>query len=138
MSANDSQTSLPQGELALRTIAMPADTSEKDYIFGGWMLNQMDLAASRHAWLRAGRKVSTVAANDIRFRMPMLVGDEVSTYARILEVKHTSMIVGVEMWIRAPRFANPTLAVTGTFVFVSIDETTGKPAPIDRPPSTPP
>jgi acyl-CoA thioesterase YciA len=134
MFAGESQSSLPRGELALRTIATPADTSEKHYVFGGWMLNQMDLAASRHAWLRAGRKVSTVAANDIRFLVPMLVGDEVSTYARTLDVKHTSIIVGVEMWIRALRFADPTLAVTGTFVFVAIDETTGRPAPIDRPP----
>ena len=34
-----------RGELALRTLAMPADTNANGDIFGGWLVSQMDLAA---------------------------------------------------------------------------------------------
>jgi acyl-CoA thioesterase YciA len=33
----------PEGEPALRTMAMPADTNPAGDIFGGWLLSQMDL-----------------------------------------------------------------------------------------------
>ena len=35
----------PVGELALRTVAMPADTNPAGDIFGGWIMSLMDLAA---------------------------------------------------------------------------------------------
>ncbi|HGG9440305.1 TPA: acyl-CoA thioester hydrolase YciA, partial [Neisseria meningitidis] len=33
----------PQGELLLRTVAMPRDTNPNQDIFGGWIMSQMDL-----------------------------------------------------------------------------------------------
>ncbi len=39
-------TPLPQGDLALQTIAMPRDTNASGDIFGGWLLSQMDLAGA--------------------------------------------------------------------------------------------
>ena len=36
----------PQGEMLLRTMPMPADTSFNGDIFGGWIMSQMDLAGS--------------------------------------------------------------------------------------------
>ena len=35
----------PQGELVIRTIAMPADTNPSGDIFGGWLVSQMDLGS---------------------------------------------------------------------------------------------
>jgi len=130
MTANETQPTAPQGELAVRTIAMPADTSEKTYIFGGWILSQMDLAASHQAWQRTGQKVVTVAADNIRFHAPISVSDEVSVYVRVIEVRRTSMVLGLEVWLRSARREGQMLAVTGTFAFVAIDEATGKPIPI--------
>jgi len=34
-----------QGELVLRTLAMPADTNANGDIFGGWLMSQMDMGA---------------------------------------------------------------------------------------------
>lgn len=34
------QQSLPNGELVLRTLAMPADTNANGDIFGGWIMSQ--------------------------------------------------------------------------------------------------
>ena len=44
---NDIDSSpLPQGDLALQTVAMPKDTNANGDIFGGWLLSQMDIAGS--------------------------------------------------------------------------------------------
>ncbi len=36
----------PQGELVLRTLAMPADTNANGDIFGGWLMSQMDIGGA--------------------------------------------------------------------------------------------
>lgn len=41
---------LPNGELVLRTLAMPADTNANGDIFGGWLMSQMDIGA--RFWLK--------------------------------------------------------------------------------------
>ena len=123
-------TEAPQGELTLRTVAMPADTSEKNYIFGGWILSQMDMAASLKAWLHSGLKVVTVAADGIQFHKPIYVSDEVSCYARVVKVGRTSMEVFVEVWVRSGRQLTPSCATTGIFTFVAIDDETGTPIEI--------
>ena len=33
----------PEGDLCIRTLAMPADTTANGDIFGGWLLSQMDI-----------------------------------------------------------------------------------------------
>jgi acyl-CoA thioesterase YciA len=42
MTTNDA----PQGELVLRTLAMPADTNANGDIFGGWLMAQMDMGGA--------------------------------------------------------------------------------------------
>ena len=42
----------PNGDLALQTFAMPANTNAHGDIFGGWLVSQMDLAGS----IAAGRE----------------------------------------------------------------------------------
>ena len=34
----------PEGELAIRTLAMPNNTNPNGDVFGGWLVSQMDLA----------------------------------------------------------------------------------------------
>ena len=43
----------PRGELAIRTLAMPADANPSGDIFGGWVLSQMDIAGGIVASQRA-------------------------------------------------------------------------------------
>ena len=39
-----------KGKLAIRTLAMPADTNPAGDIFGGWVLSQMDIAGGMAAY----------------------------------------------------------------------------------------
>ena len=54
----------PRGELAVRTLAMPADTNPAGDIFGGWIMSLMDVAGGITAVARAGGRVATVAATE--------------------------------------------------------------------------
>ena len=60
---------------------MPPDTNPLDDIFGGWLMCQMDLAASSVATRRA-EGAATVAADSMTFLRPVKVGDEVSGSTR--------------------------------------------------------
>ena len=111
----------PKGNLALQTIAMPADTNANGDIFGGWLMAQMDLGASVVARTRSNGKVATVAVNAMTFHKPVHVGDLVTIYSELLKEGTTSMHVGVEAWItRLPEGIR--LKVTeAKFIFVAVD-----------------
>lgn len=107
---------------ALRTIAMPENTNANGDIFGGWMLSQMDLAGSVIATKKARARVATVGVEAMSFHKPVLVGDEVSCYARINRIGKTSITIHVESWAR-PRLGELAHMVTeGKFTYVAIGE----------------
>ena len=114
--------SLPEGEPAIRTIAMPADTNPAGDIFGGWLMAQMDLAAGNVAARRARGRCATIAVDGFTFLKPVHVGDEVTVYALVEKVGRTSIKLNVTAW-RRPRDAEEVHQVTGAhFTFVAIDE----------------
>jgi acyl-CoA thioesterase YciA len=80
----------PQGQPAVRTIAMPADTNPAGDIFGGWLMSQMDLAAGNVAARTARGRAATVAVEGIRFHLPVKVGDEVSLFADVTRHIHVT------------------------------------------------
>ena len=73
----------PMGDLALRTLAMPADTNPSGDIFGGWLLSQMDIAGGMMAHHKARGRVATVAIDSMVFHQPVKVGDTVCCYAHL-------------------------------------------------------
>lgn len=110
-------------EMALRTIAMPADTNPSGDIFGGWLLSQMDLAGSVLATRLAGGRVATVAVEAMTFHKPVFVGDDVSFYAQIKRVGNTSVTVQIKSFARRFRLADEEVLVTeGCYTYVALDE----------------
>lgn len=121
----------PQGEVVIRTIAMPADTNSNGDIFGGWLISQMDLGGSIFAKDIAQGRVVTVAIDGMEFIHPVHVGDTVTCYARRQRVGNTSVGIIVEAWVQR-HIKKQLLKVTeGEFTFVAIDEQ-GKPKPIPK------
>ncbi len=108
-------------DLAILTIAMPADTNPAGDIFGGWLMSMMDLAASNIAARVSRGRVATIAVDGMAFLTPVHVGDEVSVYAKLISVGRTSMKLKVDAYSR-PREGEVTTRVTeGIFTFVAID-----------------
>ncbi len=70
----------PRGELAVRTLATPADTNPSGDVFGGWLMSLMDVAGGIAAGAVAQGRVATVAVTDMAFLRPVKVGDVVCCY----------------------------------------------------------
>ena len=117
----------PIGELALRTLAMPADTNPSGDIFGGWLMGQMDIAGGIAAGSRAGGRVATVAVDGFTFHKPVHVGDVVCCYIEILRTGRTSVTIRVQAWTLRRHQADVRIKVTeGNFTFVALDENGNK------------
>jgi acyl-CoA thioesterase YciA len=117
----------------LRTIAMPADANPNGDIFGGWLMGLMDLAGGNAAGRRARGRVATVAVDAMVFHSPVIVGDEVSIYGRIVHVGRTSMRIEIEAWRRERASEAANIVTSAVFTFVAID-TARRPRPV--PPET--
>lgn len=114
-------TETPRGELALRTLAMPADTNPSGDIFGGWVMSQMDIAGGITAWNVADGRVATVAVDGFTFHRPINVGDVVCCYSDVLRIGKTSITVLIQAWVLRGRRPESRIKVTeGTFTFVAI------------------
>ncbi|MEI9987879.1 MAG: hotdog domain-containing protein [Aliidongia sp.] len=112
----------PAGEAALRTIAMPADANPNGDIFGGWLLSQMDLAGSVLAKESAVGRVATVGIEAMKFHKPVMIGDEVSCYCRVLRIGNTSVTVHIESWVRRSIGRERHKVTEGVFTYVALDD----------------
>lgn len=121
----------PNGKLALRTVAMPADTNANGDIFGGWLVAHMDMAVGIEAKYLALSRVVTVAIDSLTFIKPVSVGDTVSFYTELLKTGRTSMQFKVEVWSSSFRETKQKQVAEGLFTFVAIDDE-NKPHPVHR------
>lgn len=120
----------PSGELAVRVLAMPADTNPHGNIFGGWIMSLMDSAGAISAGRRANRRVVTVAVTDMTFTAPVKVGDVVCCYTDITRVGTTSLSLHIETWALRGNNGERFKVTQAEFTFVAVDED-GNPTPLD-------
>ncbi len=119
----------PRGELAIRTLAMPADANPSGDIFGGWVLSQMDIAGGIVAGQRAQGRVATVAVTAMTFHLPVHVGDVLCVHVDIERIGRTSIATWVEAWALRRRIGERVRVTEGQFVYVALDED-GRPRPV--------
>jgi acyl-CoA thioesterase YciA len=126
----------PRGELAVRTLAMPADTNPAGDIFGGWIMSLMDVAGGIAAVTHAGGRVVTVAATDMVFLRPVKVGDVVCCYCDLARTGRTSLTLHVEAWVLRQGQGERIKVTSADFTYVALDEK-GRPRPVAAPPDGP-
>ncbi|MFM2485805.1 acyl-CoA thioester hydrolase YciA [Celerinatantimonas yamalensis] len=124
------KTASPEGQMLLRTLAMPADANANGDIFGGWIMSQMDIAGSILAKEIALGRTCTVAVNGMTFLEPVQIGDVVCCYGSCSKVGNSSLTIQLEVWVKPVlRQSSPEerFCVTqATFTYVAIDDE-GKP-----------
>ena len=132
MIAESKQQSTPEGELVIKTLAMPSDTNANGDVFGGWVLSQMDLGAGMIAkgYSPSGR-AATVAIDGMAFINPIAVGEAVSCYAKLIKLGNTSMKIALETWVYNYQSQESKIVTRGVFTFVAIDEN-GKPIAVKK------
>ncbi len=119
----------PRGELASRTLAMPAHTNPRGDIFGGWIMALMDAAGAMTAASYARGFAVTAAVSNITFLKPVKVGDAVCCYTDVVRVGKSSITLHVEVWVRRQGHAERFKVTQAEFTFVAVNED-GQPRPV--------
>ncbi len=119
---NDDSEAEPQGELAIRTAAMPADTNAAGDIFGGWLLAQMDIAGGITGQRDTGGRVATVGIESMSFHNPVFVGDVLCAYVDRLRTGTTSITYKIEAWVVRHQASQRVKVTEGIFTYVAIAE----------------
>jgi len=110
-------------DLAIRVMAMPADTNASGDIFGGWLMSQVDIAGSIVARRRAQGRIVTVAVDSFQFRNPVFVGDVISCYAKITRIGKTSVKINVKAFAeRQGKSHHAHLVTEADLTYVAVDE----------------
>ena len=123
----------PRGELAYRTLAMPADTNPAGDIFGGWIMGLMDIAGGITARTVAKGRVVTAAVSKLSFLQPVKVGDVVCCYTHLVRTGRSSIVLDVETWIvRDVQIRERVKVTAAEFTFVAVDQA-GRPRPVPEP-----
>ena len=120
---------VPQGDLTLRTQALPGDANAAGDIFGGWVMAQMDLASGLRAAERARGRVVTAAVKEMAFAKPVKIGDTLCVYTRVESVGRTSIVLKVEAWAQRYLSDIMEMVTSADFVMVALDAT-GRPTPV--------
>ena len=114
-------------ELVLRVMPMPADANANGDIFGGWIMAQVDIAASILPSRISRGRVTTVAVKEFLFKQPVSVGDLLSFYSKVQRIGRTSITVQVEVYAeRDPQHPQVVKVTEAELTFVAIDDM-GKP-----------
>lgn len=120
METNIDQELQPVGELTLQLPVLPKDTNSFGDISGGWLIEQMDTAATISAGRVASGRVTTVAVDNMSFLIPLHVGALMSCYTHIINVGRSSIQVIVEVWIEQD--GEHVKVTEGLFVLVALDK----------------
>lgn len=110
----------------------PSMVNNYGTLFGGFALQWMDKAAWFVSTRYARQMMVTVASEEIIFKEPVPQGSMVELRGEIAKVGCTSITVQVEMYCEESLTGKRTLATTGRFVMVAIDDH-GKPQKITPP-----
>jgi len=118
-------------EPTLRVVPMPSDANYTGDIFGGWIMSQVDIAGSIPAIELAQGRVATIAVNSFVFRQPVMIGDVVSFYAKVVRVGRTSITVDVEVYARRRALLEVVKVTEATLTYVAVDDER-RPRPVNR------
>jgi acyl-CoA thioesterase YciA len=124
----------PEGDLLLRTLAMPADTNANGDIFGGWIMSQMDIGGGILAKEIAKGRVVTVKVDGITFYKPINVGHVVCCYGTCTKIGNSSIVLKLEIWVKPvldEKTADRYCVTEAVFTYVAIGQD-GKSRKIDR------
>lgn len=113
-----------QSEMA--EIVLPNDTNPLGALLGGRLMHWIDLAGAMAAHRHSRNYVVTASVDHIDFRVPVHVGELVILRSSVNRVFHTSMEVGVKVFVES-YIADTTKHVGSAYLtFVAIDGNGGR------------
>lgn len=126
------ETKKPSDSLTVSSgIIRPRDANSVGSMYGGEILDWMDMAASICARRHSRLKVNTVAVLDVSFCKKLKIGHIVRLEAVITRTFKTSMDVYVAVYDENTYTNEDVLCVKGHFILVGLDEE-GKPTLVPK------
>lgn len=113
-----------QSRCEMTEIVLPGDANSLGTIFGGKVMQWVDVAASVAAMRHAGTQVVTASIDALHFLGPVRVGEVLTLRAQVNAVFSTSMEVGVRVEAEDPRRVAETgrrYTTKAYLTFVAVD-----------------
>ena len=113
----------------IRVTVMPTDINPYGGAFGGWIISQMALGAASLASRHSKGRAILVAADEMRFPVGAVMGDELSVFTQMDKTGTTSMTISARAERRERDGDFTETVATGRFTFVAVDDT-NRPRPL--------
>lgn len=104
-------------------IVLPNDANPLNALLGGRLMHWIDLAGALAAHRHSRTYVVTASVDHMDFLVPVRVGDLVVLRSAVNRVFHTSMEVGVKVWVENYRSQENRHVSSAYLTFVAIDAT---------------
>ena len=115
-------------------IVLPNDTNLIHNLFGGRMMQWMDIAGAISAQRHSNRAVVTASVDNITFRAPIRIGNVVTLEAQVTRSFNSSMEIRIIAYAEDAATGSRVQANEAFFTFVAVDQN-GR--PIDVPEAVP-
>ena len=114
----------------MHELILPNDTNNLDTVFGGKVMQYMDLCAAMSAYKFARTAVVTASVDRLDFLAPARVGDMLILKSSVNYSHNTSMEVGVHIDAENVKTGKRRHTASAYLTFVSLDSD-GKPQKVD-------
>ena len=102
-------------------IVLPNDANPLNALLGGRLMHWIDLAGAMAAHRHSRAYVVTASIDHMDFLVPVRVGDFVVLRSSVNRVYHTSMEVGVKVWVENYRSQQNRHVSSAYLTFVAVD-----------------
>ncbi|MGE0567203.1 MAG: acyl-CoA thioesterase [Bacteroidia bacterium] len=110
-------------------VVLPNDTNHVGNLFGGKLMQWIDITAAIAAQRHCGRVVVTAAINHVSFDNPIKQNSVVTLEAKVSRAFSSSMEVYVDVLVEDPVTGKKTKCNEAILTFVAIDQN-GSPLPV--------
>jgi len=102
-------------------LVLPNDANPLNALLGGRLMHWIDLAGAMAAHRHSRAYVVTASIDHMDFLVPVRVGDFVILRSSVNRVFHTSMEVGVKVWVENYRAEQSHHVSSAYLTFVAVD-----------------
>lgn len=122
----------PSQSLTINTeVVLPNDTNHVGNLFGGKLMQWVDITAAIAAQRHCGRVVVTASINHVSFDNPIKQNSVVTLEAKVTRAFSSSMEIYVDVYVENPATGAKTKCNEAILTFVAIDQN-GSPLPVPQ------
>jgi acyl-CoA hydrolase len=120
----------PKESLAITTHhVLPNDTNDMGNLFGGRLMEWMDIIASISAHRHCKRVVVTASVNNVAFTQSISHSSIVTLEAKVSRSFNSSMEIFIDVWVEDPVTGERKKSNEAIYTFVAVDQQ-GSPLPV--------